>query len=136
MSLYYVIELVMGFSLVLWGVGALINPNVVKSFLRLGTSNDETYELLSYLLAFIFLMLGLAIIVVHNDWFLQWSIITTLIGWVVTIKSFLWLAFRKKVKKIVQKFQHFLTASWFNIAYNVVLIVAGSLILFNYYYYI
>lgn len=41
----------------------------------------------------IFLLIGLSIVVVHNIWALEPRIIITILGWLIAIKSILWLSF-------------------------------------------
>ena len=63
------------------GVGMLFNTAVFKSMFERGLHD----HLLIYLAGFIALTAGLAIVVLHNKWECNWTVIITLFGWLATI---------------------------------------------------
>ena len=126
-DIYDLIESVMGSLMVLWGLILLLNKSILKSFFETFT-NVEKNEVLVLLTASMFLILGLITVWAHNDWY-SLSLIVTLIGWLVTIKSSLWLCFPKQLAKITKKFSNLVLKSWFRFVYGFALILIGLLIL-------
>ena len=127
-DMYSLVENVAGIGLVIWGLALLINKYIIKSFYD--TFMDiEKNESLVYLTASAFLFVGLVTVWVHNDWFLSTTVIVTFLGWIITIKSSLWLAFPRFLSRLVKKFSWMVLNPWFRIAYGVLLIVLGLLVL-------
>ena len=126
-DIYELIESVIGSSLIIWGLALIINKHIIKSFFETFT-NIEKNEALTLLTASMFLILGLITVWAHNDWY-SLSIIVTLIGWLITIKSSLWLFFPKQLAEISKKFANLILKSWFRFAYGIAIILIGLLIL-------
>lgn len=127
-DMYSLVENVAGIGLVIWGSALLVNKYIVKSFYD--TFMDiEKNESLVYLTASAFLFVGLVTVWVHNDWYFTSTVIVTLLGWIITIKSSLWLLFPRFLSGVVKKFSWVVLNSWFRFAYGALLIVFGLLVL-------
>lgn len=126
-DMYSVIESVIGSSLVIWGLAVIFNKNIIKSFFETFT-NIEKNEFLILITASMFLILGLITVWAHNDWY-SLSIIVTLIGWLITIKSSLWLFFPKQLAKISKNFSNLILKPWFRFAYGAIAILIGLVVL-------
>lgn len=131
---YDIAEIVVGWTMVLWGVGSLINPKVIQSYIQFSTSNDEMHETVSYLVYPLLFILGLIVITIHNDWYLHLSVITTIAGWVLTLKAFGWIAFRKHFKRLAKKLSPTMSQPWFNYTYSGVMVLLGLAVLWNVFY--
>ena len=55
------------------------------------------------------LIVGLAIILVHNIWVASWEVLITIIGWAVLVKAVLFLFLPKEFENLVEKF---MKAKW------------------------
>ncbi len=132
---YSLVELVLGISFTLWGVTILINKNILTSFVKLFLSDDQEFEGISYLIATMFLILGIIIVCVHNDWYMGLSLITTVLGWILVLKCFLWLAFREFLKIKMKKMLPILLNEWMNLSYGLSLIILGIATLWNHFYF-
>lgn len=53
----------------------------------------DPYSPSIFLAAAAALMLGCFMIVVHNNWVMEYRVVITIIGWVIFVKSILWLSF-------------------------------------------
>lgn len=127
-DLYSLVENVAGIGLVIWGLALLANKYIIKSFYD--TFMDiEKNESLVYLTASAFLFVGLVTVWVHNDWYLSSTVIVTVLGWVIAIKSSLWLSFPRFLSGLVKKFSWIVLNAWFRFAYGALLIVLGLLVL-------
>lgn len=126
-DIYDLTESVIGSAMVIWGLALLINKHIIKSFFETFT-NIEKNEILILLTASMFLILGLITVWTHNDWY-SLSLIVTLIGWLITIKSSLWLLFPRQLAKISKRFANLILKSWFRFVYGAVTLLIGLLIL-------
>ena len=131
-DLYSLVESVIGSTLIIWGLALIVNKNIIKSFFDTFI-NLEKNETLSYLTSSMFLILGLIIVWVHNDWYWSPTIIVTLIGWIITIKASLWLFFPKIFISLAKRFSFIILYPWFHLAYGLCMILFGLLIIGKYY---
>ncbi len=76
-----------------FGIGILFNKKYYSKTIK-NLLDDSTYLVLGGILAVIF---GLFIIEFHNNWVENWTVIITVIGWVVLLKGVLILAFPKSL---------------------------------------
>ncbi len=130
--MYSLVEVVVASSLIIWGLSLIINKHIVQSFYNAFT-NIEKNEILIYLTASMFLILGLITVSVHNDWYLNPAIIVTLIGWIITIKSSLWLFFPRLLTKITKKSSVLILNSWFRFVYGAIIILLGMIVFVKHY---
>lgn len=133
--MYSLVESVVGSTLLIWGLALAVNKNIIKSCFNIfiDKADKETNEALGYITASLFLILGLIIVWVHNDWYFNSAIIVTLIGWLLTIKSSLWLLFPRFFARLSKKFSPLASIFWFRFAYGAFIIILGALILGRYY---
>ena len=131
-DMYSLVESAVGSVLFIWGLAIMINKNIIKSYFKTFTNIEEN-ETLAYLIVSILLILGLIIVWVHNDWYFNSAIIVTLLGWILIIKSTLWLIFPKFFAQLSKKFSHLVLNCWFRFVYGGIFIILGSLILGKYY---
>ena len=132
LDMYSLVENVAGYALLIWGLASLINKNITKSFFNSFT-NIEKNEILIYLTASMLLILGLITVGVHNDWYWSFSIIVTILGWVLIIKCSLLLLFPTHVIKLAKKFSNLVLHAWFRWIYGAITIILALLILSRHY---
>lgn len=131
-DMYSLVENVLGSVLLIWGVALVVNKHIIPAFVK--TFMDiEKNETLAYLTASMFLILGLITVWVHNDWYWSLTVIVTLLGWLITIKSSLWLFFPRFLTKLAKKFSPLVLHTWFRIPYGLLVAILGLLILSKYY---
>ena len=128
---YHLVESVVGSALIIWGLAVIINKHIIRSFFDTFT-NIEKNETLIYLTACMFLILGLITVWVHNDWLWSSAVIVTLLGWIITIQTSLWLLFPRFLVVLTKKFSPLVLNTWFRISYGVIIIVLGFLIISKY----
>jgi hypothetical protein len=73
----------LGPLLLLPGIGLLINP---RAFRAMATEVVGSLTLV-YLFGLIDFAAGLAIVLVHNVWTMNWRVLVTLIGWLLLIRG-------------------------------------------------
>ena len=127
-DMYSLAESVIACALIVWGLAIFVNPQIIPSFLDTFI-NVEKNQTLLYLSSGMFLTLGLITIWVHNDWYLGVSVIVTLIGWLLTIKSSLWLLFPSQLARLTKKLYPFVSQTWFRIMYATINLVLALVIL-------
>ena len=130
-NLYSLVEVVLGTSFFLWGVALIIHVKSAQAAIDF-IMDDESSNVLIYLMAALFLSWGLAIIWIHNEWVFDFPVIVTLIGWVWTIKCFLWLIIPGPLKKGLKVLYPVLKNHWFLRGYGAFIAVLGALIIFSY----
>ena len=130
-NLYSLVEVVLGTSLLLWGVALVIHVKSAQAVIDF-IVDDNYSPILTYIVASVFLSGGLAIVWIHNEWVFDFPVIVTLIGWVWTIKCFLWLVIPGTLRKVLKTLQPFLKNHWFIRGYGAFIAVLGKLIIFSY----
>ena len=123
-NLYSLVEVVLGTSLLLWGVALIIHVKSAQTVVDF-IVNDDDSTVLIYIVAAVFLSGGLAIVWIHNEWVFDFPVIVTLIGWIWTIKCFLWLVIPGTLKKVLKIFQPFLKNHWLIRGYGAFIAVFG-----------
>ena len=127
-DLYSLVENVIASAFILGGIALTINSNIIRALFDTFT-NIEKNEGLIYLTAWMFLMLGLITVWVHNDWYLGYSILITLFGWILVIKASLWLLFARHIVNLAKKMSFIVKSRWFHIVYGLALLLIGVFIL-------
>ena len=130
-NLYSLVEVVLGTSLLLWGVALVIHVKSAQTMIDF-IVDDNYSPIFTYIVASVFLSGGLAIVWIHNEWVFDFPVIVTLIGWVWTIKCFLWLIIPGTLRKVLKTLQPFLKNHWFIRGYGAFIAVLGKLIIFSY----
>ena len=59
--------------------------------------------LLSYLSGFLFLILGVLLVVSHSVWVFDWRLIITLLGWIILLKGVGRIFFPLAVRRLIEK---------------------------------
>lgn len=80
-----ILSKIMGLYLIIVGLAMLLNRNYYQTTFLSLIQNNPLY-LISGLMALIF---GLIMIVFHNIWKLEWTLIITLLAWLTLIKGFI-----------------------------------------------
>ena len=131
-DMYSLVESVVGSTLIIWGLIFIVNRHIIQSFFDTFT-NVEKNETFIYLIACMFLILGLITVFVHNDWHWGFTVIVTLMGWYITITSVLWLLFPRFLANLIKKFSPLVYKTWFGIACGVISMALGLLIMGKHY---
>ena len=130
-NLYSLVEVVLGTSLLLWGVALVIHVQSAQAFIDY-VVDDDSSSVLTYIVAAMFLSWGLAVVWIHNEWVFDFPVIVTLIGWIWTIKCFLWLIIPKYLRKVLKTVQPVLKNHWFIRGYGAFIAILGGLIVLSY----
>lgn len=69
----------------------------------IGYTEDKTITVSTGYITF---LLGLATVVAHSIWVLDWRITITILGWVTLFKGIEKIAFPNRVNKVAQKFKN------------------------------
>ncbi|MCZ0933478.1 MAG: hypothetical protein OXJ52_10070 [Oligoflexia bacterium] len=127
-DLYSLVENVIASSLIIGGIAFLVNSHIPRSLFDAFT-DIKNNEVLIYLTAWMFLILGFITVWVHNDWYFGYSIIITLFGWILVIKASLWLLFPRHLIHLAKKMSFIVKSHWFRIVYGLALLLIGAFIL-------
>lgn len=115
---------ILAFSFTVLGLSHLLQPKAWSTFFRavLDSGNGALG------IGMFSLPIGLVIIVFHNIWIRDIPVIITLFGWMITIKSVMYLLFPRSIERVTpQKFTNeFLFA-------GALLFGMGILLLFHYF---
>jgi len=74
---------ILGITYLAVGIGILINPDFYKKMIRDFTENPPVI----YLGGLVALVIGCFLVVLHNNWTKDWSVIITIFGWAALIKG-------------------------------------------------
>ena len=129
-DLYSLVENVIASAFVIGGIALTVNSGIVRSLFDTFTDIEKN-EALIHLTAWMFLMLGLITVWVHNDWYFGYSILVTLFGWILVIKASLWLLIPKHIVRLANKMSFIVKNRWFHIVYGLALVLIGLFILIN-----
>ena len=109
------------------GLGMLFNTDVFKNMFERGLHD----HLLIYLAGFIALTGGLAIVVLHNKWEWDWTLIITLFGWLAVIGGIVRMVAPQLVEeyglRIIAHNTFFLVDGWIAVLLGVLLSYFGYL---------
>ena len=130
-DMYSVVENVTAGAMIFWGLALIINSHIIESFVKTFT-NVEDNETLSYLTGSMFFILGLIVLFVHNDWYFGLSLVVTLAGWIITVKSALWVLFPFFFARQLKKLSPFILNFWFRIGVGAFLILSGLAVFIKY----
>lgn len=115
---------VIGLWLLLVAIAMLANHARFKKTVLESLTNDVfmTFS------GFIFLSLGLLVVISHNIWVTAWPVIVTLFGWVLVFQGLMrifWPHIFAKWMKDLTKDKGFMIMSWFWLVIGVILLWAG-----------
>lgn len=80
---------------------------------------------LTYFSGFLFLVVGVLIVISHQVWTWDWRVVITIIGWLVLTKGIIRIFFPETVRRLIEKKRN---NHWFLVAEVVVLISSLYLI--------
>jgi hypothetical protein len=112
--------------LIAGGIGMLFNTAVYKAMFEHGLHD----HLLIYVTGVIALPVGLTVVIVHNTWRCDWTLIITLFGWLALIGAIV----RMVVPQLVERYGSLLIAcpNFFTIAGGIALLLGVLLSYFAY----
>lgn len=91
----------LGVYLLIISLSMLFNPRVFYNTFQQWSQQPGVITLT----AFISIMLGILMVLVHNVWTLDWRIVVTLIAWLILIKGIVRLNFPHAVPKTMTYFE-------------------------------
>lgn len=91
----------LGVYLLIISLSMLLNPRVFYNTFQQWSQQPGVITLT----AFISIMLGILMVLVHNVWVLDWRIVVTLIAWLILIKGIVRLNFPHAVPKAMTYFE-------------------------------
>lgn len=88
---------------------------------------DNTHQ--SYPLALFVLVMGLVVVTTHNTWSLSLALVITILGWIMVIKSAIYLMFTPIIRKF-RAWSEETTRVWVRVA-GVVLTPLGAILVYQ-----
>ena len=133
-SLFFLAEQVVFCLFICCGLSLLIQTKLWVQLVRWFYSQEkQSYCFMSLAIGMACLPVGLFLVLVHNDWSVSLSVITTLVGWACVAKSLLLILFPQlafKMRVIYLRSEGFL--KWKLRVCGVLYIVLGLLTLYNF----
>ncbi len=133
MGLYSFTESFVSCFLIVCGLSLLVST---RTWLRLidyfYSMENDNLVFATLGLCFLYMPLGLFIVVTHNDWFLGPSLIVTLVGWITLVKTLFFMMFPTSVtwfKGLYYKMKEMNILNWYIRVMGVLYIVMGALVL-------
>lgn len=100
-SLFTLVEQGMGYLIGLVGISVLLRTQSWINVLNAVCSwKKQTLVTFTLLCSFLYLPMGMAIVLVHNEWIWSSSVIVTILGWIILMKMLVFLFFPEKVEMI------------------------------------
>ena len=130
-NLYSLVEVVLGTSLLLWGVALVIHIRSAQAIIDF-IVDDVSSPIWTYTVSSLSLVCGLIVVWVHNEWVFDIPVIITLVGWIVTIECFLWIVIPEFLRKVVKKLRPLLKNPIFLKGYGILIAILGTLIVSPY----
>ena len=131
-NLYSLVEVVLGASLILWGAAVVIHVRSAQAVLDFLLGDEGLSPVFTYIFTAALLPWGLAVVWIHNEWVFDFPVIVTLIGWIWTVKCFLWLVIPDLLRKFLKPALPALKNHWFLRGYGVFIAILGILIILSY----
>ncbi len=135
-SLFTLVEQGMAYLLGIIGFSLLFcTQNWVQVLEAVCNWKKQTLEVFALLCSFIYIPFGVGIILIHSEWTWSSSVIVTILGWIILLKSAVFLFFPEKVKwmkLLMNKSEKFL--NWFFKVLGVLYIGLGFCILCPYWF--
>ncbi|KTC85337.1 MULTISPECIES: hypothetical protein [Legionella] len=121
-----IIAQIAGLYLLIMSIIMLLRRNTYRQFV----AHLKPSSGLIIMTASFALILGLFIVVIHNRWVLEPDVIITLLGWIIVIKSILWLAVPEEMLAFTRGLYR---SNWFYVFVIVLAIIGIFLILKGFY---
>lgn len=90
------LEQIFGFYLLIMAIIMIARAGYYRRLIN----NLQGDNPLVMIMASLYLLLGIAMVVVHNLWFWRFELIITIIAWLIVIKSILWLSIPEKMARM------------------------------------
>lgn len=100
-ELTLILSKVIGITFVVFAAGVALNLNIYTSVVRRIIENP----LLLFMVGSVDLILGLLIVMVHNDWSYSWTVLVTIVGWLLVVRGFIRIVFPRVVLAIARKME-------------------------------
>ncbi len=113
---------ILGITYPIVGIGILINPDFYKKLITNFTENPPAI----YLSGLVALAIGYLLVMFHNIWAKDWSVIITIFGWAALIKGLFLIVLPKVSIKISNFFKKQMTK--FLTVWATVVIILGGLL--------
>lgn len=111
-SLFTLVEQGMGYLIGIVGLSVLLRTqNWINILNDVCSWKKQALITFTLLCSFLYLPIGMAIVLIHNEWTWSSSVIVTILGWVILLKMLVFLFFPEKVgmmKWLVNKGEKFL----------------------------
>ncbi len=101
MILSHTFAMIIGQSMMVIGLGVLLNPDVYQKVVE----EFRKSEGLRYFGGWLGVVLGVTFISVHNIWGWHWSVIITVMGWIWFIEGVYFTLFPKLAKQFLEAYQ-------------------------------
>ncbi|MEN8108252.1 MAG: hypothetical protein ABFS22_09620 [Pseudomonadota bacterium] len=118
-----IIPLIVAWLLLVLGLSYAINTVMWLKVTRVAMAHPERYLYFTVLT----LALGLAIVISHNVWIFGWPVVVTLFGWIMVIKSTLFLLFPGLISLFDGWSDAFLS-NWIRVAGIVLALIGAGLV--------
>ena len=106
-TLFILTEKIFGFLLLMLGLSiAIQNRYWVQTVKHIYSLNEKSLITFSMLSSYLFLPLGLGIVIVHNKWEWSPSTIITVLGWIIVIKCLSVLLYPKITKTYLKIYEN------------------------------
>jgi uncharacterized protein YjeT (DUF2065 family) len=112
---------ILGITYLVVGIGMLVNHDFYKKLITNFTENPPAI----YLSGLVALLIGCLLVILHNNWTKDWSVIITIFGWAALIKGIFLIIFPKVSIKLSNTFKEMkkLLRVW-----GIVVAVVGALL--------
>ena len=135
-SLFILVEQGIGYLLGIVGLSVLLRTkNWIQVLEQVCSWKQKTLMVFTLICSFMYIPFGVGIILIHNEWAWSSSVIVTVLGWIIFLKSLTFLFFPEKteyMKLLVNKGEKFL--DWFFKAVGVLYVGLGVWILCPYWF--
>ena len=122
MEISVVLAKVFGFYFIVMALAMLLNPKGFRQNIR-DLAEDSAAMTVA---AIITLLLGILLVVIHNQWSWQWPVIITLLAWLTLIKGLLRFLIPSWTKRMTYTLSH----NWVYIVFALMVLGLGLLLIY------
>lgn len=120
-----IIPLVVSWLLLILGLSYAVNTAMWLRVVRDAMAQPAHY----FYLVILTLVLGLAVVAGHNVWVADWPVAITLFGWILVVKSTLFLLFPQSIRLFSDWSDAFMT-TWIRVA-GLLLALLGAILVYH-----
>jgi len=124
MDISIVLAKIIGIYFLVVGLSLLINKQFFKDMVK-NLATDNTAMLI---IAFITLILGSLLVIIHNIWVLDWRLIITIFSWMTFVAGIIRMLFPTRLMKLAGTFSsghYFSVVAIFSIVMGIILLYFG-----------